>query len=223
MMVLIWLVVAASTAVDAVGTKLHDAGAVSQVPLLGQYVPPAREALALGSTIGGSGAAALLAGRREVAMHRGGVAAASGSMLGVDQSTPGGRATATFVRLRARMKSPSNEKAQKRVYEELNFVTINNMLVVVLVSFTFLGGAVVAGILSYCVFGREPLPSKPLPPLHGRGGFPYPLAFQQKVEGPIPVAPAYSTQFPSDLGNTYVGKRAAFNGLPSKDSATRPM
>lgn len=228
MMVLRILLVTFLAGVDATGMKLHDAGSIGQVPLLGQYLPPLREAMALDRRMqgasGASGSAALLAGRKEVATHKGGLAAESGTLLGVDQSTPGGRATANFVHLRSHLKTaPSQLKAQKRVYEELNFVTVNNLLVVVLVSFTFLGGAVVAGILSYLVFGREPLPTKPLPPLHGRGGFPYPLAFQQK-DAPVPVAPTYNTQFPADLGNTYTGKRTTWNGMPAaKDFATRPM
>lgn len=101
--------------------------------------------------------------------------------------------------------NPSHRVAERNSNQEFLQAVGSNVEVVVLTCFTFMGGALVALFLAYCLWGGEATTTKGLPPLHGRGGFPYMAAFPKQQIHQQTIA-----SMPYDLGNVYTGKTGGY-------------
>lgn len=97
---------------------------------------------------------------------------------------------------------PSARVATRNANQELLSTIRSNVEVVVITFITFVGGALLALLLAYCLWGGETPKNQGLPPLHGRGGFPYTAAFPKKVTHDNTIA-----NMPYDLGNVYTGSK----------------
>jgi len=99
---------------------------------------------------------------------------------------------------------PSDRVAGRNTNQELAQAISNNVEVVIVTCITFMGGAFMALIIAYCLWGGDAPTSKGLPPLHGRGGFPYIAAFPKPE---IKTNQTTVANIPYDLGNVYTGSK----------------
>jgi len=153
----------------------------------------------------------LIPGRQEASTHQALMFPTKSALLEADRTAQGGRATTKVLRQRAHpiaRQRPSMEADTEITDEESSVFTIR-VLVTGVLSLAFFGGTV-AGIISYCFFGHDPLPDEPLPPLHSRGGF---APFQDKEASKLPK---FITLFPT-------GICSADEDHGAQDLVTRPM
>lgn len=97
---------------------------------------------------------------------------------------------------------PSNRVAARNSNKELLQIVDGNAQMLLILCITFMGGTLMAVLIAWCLWGGEKPPNKGLPPLHGRGGFPYMAAFP-KAEAKNPTI----ANMPYDLGNVYTGSK----------------
>merc|ERR1719420_2586046 len=98
--------------------------------------------------------------------------------------------------------SPSHRVAMRNSHQEFLQAVGSNVGCVVITCLTFMGGTTLALFMAYCLWSGETPPNKGMPPLHGRGGFPYAKAFPKESPHAATIA-----SIPYDLGNVYTGNK----------------